>query len=263
MTARLHGIRAITFDFGNTLVPVDRATLATVVRRTAEGLAGTLGIADLEAFLRVWGEEQARQFREEVPYLREVDLEQRLVRVLARMRGMPDPGPDERWDDAAASALSTPDEVAGGVDAYSRTFVDLVAAAPEAFGVLERLHARGFRLGILSNWPLAVTIDRFAARAGWLPFLSAIVVSQRVGTIKPNPAIFAVAAELLGATPVELLHVGDDWAQDVVGARRAGWRVAYLRDSQRDSPLPTSEPGADVKADVVLERLADLEGSLA
>ncbi len=44
---------------------------------------------------------------------------------------------------------------------------------------------------ILSNWPLAVTIDRYVEAAGWAPHVRAIVVSQRVGTIKPDPAIFA------------------------------------------------------------------------
>ena len=43
-----------------------------------------------------------------------------------------------------------------------------------------------------------------------------------------------------------ILHVGDDWAADVVGASQAGWRTAYLRDRQHDTPLPTSERGAQL-----------------
>ena len=58
-------------------------------------------------------------------------------------------------------------------------------AVDDARSTLERLSARGFRLSILSNWPLALTIDRFAENEGWTPFLGAIVVSQRVGFIKP------------------------------------------------------------------------------
>ena len=63
--------------------------------------------------------------------------------------------------------------------------------------LLARLAPR-YRLAILSNWPLAVTIDRYAEAAGWAPYLRAIVVSQRVGAIKPHPAIFAAALEALG-----------------------------------------------------------------
>jgi HAD superfamily hydrolase (TIGR01509 family) len=259
----LDGVIAITFDFGNTLVRVDRATLAEVVARTAERIVADARLPDVHSFVAVWAEEQGRQFREDVPELREVDLEQRLARVLARFRGMSAPPVDVRWDDRAAAALSEPAEIHAGIDAYSRTFVELVPPLPDASGILARLRSRGFRLGILSNWPSAITIDRFVEAAGWSPLLSAIVVSQRVGTIKPSPRIFAVAAEALGAQPSELLHVGDDWVQDVLGAKAAGWRAAYLHDHQGDTPLPTSAPGAGEAADLVLERLTDLEGCLS
>ena len=99
---------------------------------------------------------------------------------------------------------------------------------PRSGPLLARL-APSYRLAILSNWPLAATIDRYVEAAGWAPHLAAVVVSQRVGTIKPHPAIFAAARDALGdPVPSEILHVGDDWAADVVGAKRAGWRAAWL-----------------------------------
>ena len=42
MTGTLAGIEAITFDFGNTLVPVSRAALRRVVELTADGVVATL-----------------------------------------------------------------------------------------------------------------------------------------------------------------------------------------------------------------------------
>jgi len=97
----------------------------------------------------------------------------------------------------------------------------------------------------------------------------AIVVSQRVGTIKPDPAIFRAAEAALGAQGQAILHVGDDWAADVVGAKRAGWRAAWLRGQQVDSPLPSSRRGqathggdGDVVPDLELDRLLDLEAAL-
>jgi len=133
--------------------------------------------------------------------------------------------------------------------------------------LLGRLAGR-FPVAILSNWPLAATVDRYAEAAGWTSHLAAIVVSERVGTIKPHPAIFRAAeAALAGSAapppPAAILHVGDDWAADVVGAATAGWRTAYLRDRPADSPLPGSLPDARVVPDLVLARLADLEGALA
>jgi HAD superfamily hydrolase (TIGR01509 family) len=251
-------IRAVTLDFGNTLVPVPDGALREVVAETARAIATTLGPFDEEEVQRTWSDERARQFREEVPELREVDLAQRLCRILARLRGMPAPPPDVRWDDRAADLLSDATERAWAVDVYSRAFVARLPPAPDADRVLASLAPR-YQLAILSNWPLATTIDRYVDAAGWSPYLRAVVVSQRVGTIKPHPAMFAAARDALGSPgPDEILHVGDDWAADVVGAKLAGWRAAYLGDRPRDSPLPGSERDDTVRADVELDRLGDL-----
>ncbi len=256
-------IEAITLDFGNTLVPVPAAGLRVVVAETARSMAARLGPFDADEVLRLWGEERERQFREEVPQFREVDLAQRVARILARLRGMPPPASEARWDDAAAAALSDPGEVAWVLDVYSRGFVAALPPVPGASALLARL-ALQYRLAILSNWPLAVTIDRYVEAAGWAPHLAAVVVSQRVGTIKPHPAIFAAARAALGNPPTgAILHVGDDWAADVVGAKGAGWLAAYLASRPGDSPLPGSGRGDTVVADVELATLSDLEPALA
>lgn len=265
--SRLDGIQAVTFDFGNTLVPVSRADLGAVVDALARQVARRSGV-DRAAFLGAWSEERDRQFREEPPRFREVDLAVRLRRVLARLRGLDPPPAAEPWDDAAASALADPAEIAAALETYSAAFAEVIPPDPAIGALLARLGGAGLRLGILSNWPLAAAIDRYAEAAGWMPRLAAIVVSERVGVIKPHPRIFAAAQAALGAPghplpAATVLHVGDDWAADVVGGRRAGWRVAWLRFRPADSPLPASEPDEALEPDLVLERLGDLEAVLA
>jgi putative hydrolase of the HAD superfamily len=258
----LAGIGAITFDFGNTLLKVDRATLRAVVDATAREAVGRLGPFEVESFLDVWAEERDRQFREEVPNFREVDLGERLVRVLARLRGMAPPAVTERWDQPAAAALSAPDEIAWGVAAYSDAFVRHFAPDPAVSRTLAAL-AESRTLAILSNWPHAATVDRFVEAAGWAPLLAAVVVSQRVGTIKPHPAIFEAARTAIGnPDPASILHVGDDWAADVVGAAAVGWRVAYLVGGGHDSPLPTSSRDGTVEPDLEIASIHDLPGLL-
>jgi HAD superfamily hydrolase (TIGR01509 family) len=215
-----------------------------------------------EAFLAAWAEERERQFAEEVPAFREVDIAQRFGRVFARMRGLASPRPGERWDDEMAAAHSTPEEIASAVDAYVEAFIAALPPPGAVGPLLERLVPR-YRLGVLSNWPLAATIDRYVERAGWAPHLAAIVVSQRVGTIKPHPAMFHAAEAQLGSIePGTILHVGDDWLSDVVGAKRAGWRAAYLHARPEGSPLPSSVRDDEVEPDLELERLTDIEGHL-
>jgi HAD superfamily hydrolase (TIGR01509 family) len=256
--AGVDGLRAVSFDFGNTLVPVRRKDLRIVVERTTGAVADRCGPFDRGAFAAAWAEERERQFAEDVPAMREVDLTQRVARVLARMRGMPAPGREDRWDDPAAARLSTADEIDFAVDVYSAAFVESLPPPPEVGPLLARLADR-YVLGICSNWPLAATIERYVHAAGWAAHLRAVVVSQRVGTIKPDPRIFRVAESELGVVGPAVLHVGDDWAADVVGAKAVGWRVAYLRLRPVDSPLPSSPEGDDVRPDLVIDRLGDLE----
>jgi FMN phosphatase YigB (HAD superfamily) len=250
--------RAITFDFGNTLVPVDRASLRRVVDETARLVSERLGPFDRTEYLAIWHEERDRQFREEVPRFREVDLGDRFVRLLARLRGMPPPPPETSWDRSAAARRSEPAEIAWAVGQYGDAFVRLVPPPSSVKPLLQRL-AGNATLGILSNWPHAAVIDRYVEAAGWAAHLGPIVVSQRVGTIKPHPAIFVAARMALGdPPPATILHVGDDWAADVVGAAAAGWRTAFLRHRPADSPLPSSERDGSVAPDVEIDRLTDL-----
>lgn len=259
VTGRPLEVAGITFDFGNTLVRVDRAGIRAVVRATAAALANRGAIADTSAFLAAWVAERDRQFRIQVPRLLEVDLTERVGHVLGALRGARVPtNDDQAWDDAATDGLVDPEEIRFAVDTYSDGFVATMPALPEADLTLRAVRAAGYRLGILSNWPLARTIDRYVEAHGWNELLTAVVVSQRVGRIKPHPAIFGAAATALGLPPDRLLHIGDDWAADVVGANRAGWRAGYLRGHQGDTPLPTSARDASVTADLELDSLAEL-----
>lgn len=255
------GLRAITFDFGNTLVPFPASPMASIVSRTAERAAGLLGCA-ADDWIEAWGEERLRQFDEDVPEGREADLDVRTVRVMARMRGRPVPGPGARWDDRALVGYAPADEVAGILGTYANAFLDSTPIPPAIGPMLERL-ALTYRLGLISNWPLALSIERFVEVAGWTPYLSSIVVSQRVGFIKPRPEIFRIAASELGvASGPAILHVGDDPGADVVGAAAVGWRTAWVRRKPEDSPLPTAAPAPDARPDLTLDSVLELERAL-
>ena len=149
---------------------------------------------------------------------------------------------------------------------YSRAFVDALPPPPGTTALLGRLAAR-YRLAILSNWPLAATIDRYAEAAGWSTSSPRSSCRSGSGPIKPHPAIFeAAAAALGGPPPASILHVGDDWDADVVGARRTGWRAAYLTGRPADSPLPGSArddaADPDLRPDLEIEDVFGLEAGL-
>jgi FMN phosphatase YigB (HAD superfamily) len=252
---------AITLDFGNTLVPFSAGSMADVVRLTAERSAGLVG-STADEFAHVWGEERLRQFAEDVPVGREADMDIRVTRVLARLRGKLMPPTGEHWDDAAVAGYSEPCEVAAILDTYANAFV---GSTPVPLGIgpmLERMSG-SYPLAILSNWPLALAIDRFVENAGWSRHLSAVVVSQRVGVIKPRPEIFERAAAELGVVSGPgILHVGDDLGADVLGAQGVGWATAWVRYKPEDSPLPAGPPARGAKPDLTIDSILGLEDAL-
>jgi len=254
-------IEAVTLDFGNTLVPFPRASMQGVLAATAERASDRWGFATDE-FARVWGEERLRQLAEEVPQGREANMDVRAARVLARFRGHPAPAAGQRWDDDEAAGWSAPGEVEAVLDDYAAAFVRLTPVPPEIGPLLELLASR-YSLAVLSNWPLAVAVERYIEAAGWSAHLSAVVVSQRVGSIKPWPEIFLASAGALNVrSGPRLLHVGDDLGADVAGAQALGWRAAWVRIRPEDSALPVAESSGGERPDLVVDRVIDLPRAL-
>lgn len=110
-------------------------------------------------------------------------------------------------------------------DALYVTMPDQWDAYEEAPHVLATLRRRGVRTAVLSN----VGIDPRPAleRCGLAGLYDAEVFSFEVGTVKPDRAIFQMAADALGLPPRELLMVGDS-PEDDTGAAHLGMRTLIL-----------------------------------
>ena len=120
----------------------------------------------------------------------------------------------------------------------------LTGALVDAYGLAERATLRAFpyvsetlrllrphfRLGVITNGPSAMQRDKLAALAleGWF---DEIVVDTEFGHPKPDPRIFAHAAQRVGLNAEELLFVGNSLEADVVGARAAGWRSVWAKEA--------------------------------
>ena len=111
---------------------------------------------------------------------------------------------------------------------------------PDSLPALQRITAR---------WPLASLTNGNAdlQRIGIHTHFTHHICARDSGVAKPDPRIFLAAAERLGVAPEQILHVGDDPAMDVAGARDAGLRTAWInRDGQ---PWP-AELGAPPELDL-------------
>lgn len=116
------------------------------------------------------------------------------------------------------------------VDEYRRHH-PTISLIPGVAELLEEMQQRGFRLGALSDGPLASQEAKAAALdlANWL---DPIVFTSALGPAYAKPAIagFEMIRQLWGIDPDRLLYVGDNPLKDFAGPRRLGWHTVRLRN---------------------------------
>lgn len=126
-----------------------------------------------------------------------------------------------------------------GEDWVERAYLEYFAARNEvecyadALPALERLAAQVPLISI-SNGNADLT------RIGLQRFFQFSVSAREFGTAKPHASIFHNACERLGLPPYEVLHVGDDTELDVLGARAAGLRSAWINRDGNHWPYPST-----------------------
>ena len=84
-----------------------------------------------------------------------------------------------------------------------------------------------YRLAILTNGS-PISQRRKLESTGILDLFELSVVSGEVGIDKPDSRIFDVMCDKLNVKPEDCLYIGDNYINDVLGARNAGWQAIYL-----------------------------------
>ncbi len=136
---------------------------------------------------------------------------------------------------------------------YESRFLELRSLMnPLDFAVLSELAHRGYRLGVVSEYPVVKKL--VALGLGNIPW-RAQVDCEQVGTLKPQPEVFLRGALELGLRPDQVMLVGDRLDADITGAAQIGMPSAWLK---------VRDPGYGGKAspDFVIQSLADLLGIL-
>ncbi len=103
---------------------------------------------------------------------------------------------------------------------------------------LEKLHQMNLRMGVVSNIDSTEELQKGLLDLKIEDFFSVLVASGDVGVVKPHPEIFRIASHELRLPPADLIHVGDLYAVDVMGANGAGLTGVLL---DRDDRLPGVE----------------------
>lgn len=83
------------------------------------------------------------------------------------------------------------------------------------------------------------------------PYFQHMVYSSQVGCAKPNRAIFDHALGLICVPPERVLHVGDSWREDVLGAQQAGLQALWLNRGVASARTPQIQNLAQLVSDPV------------
>lgn len=147
------------------------------------------------------------------------------------------------------AGFALPDEAELRAEHARRNLWSVVA--PGAPGALDRLRAAGVGLVLVSN--AAPDLPAFLGELDLARRFDHLVVSGILGVEKPDPRIFREALRVCGADPASVVHAGDLYEIDVVGARSAGIRGVLVDPSgtRTDADCPRFPSFAAV-ADAVL-----------
>lgn len=229
-------IRAVVFDFGQTLV--DSADgFRAAEKETQQKACAALGLGAAEGFLEVYRDIRSR-FHARSDFSRKRILEELFLHYGRK----PDSALLERWEAE-----------------YWKKIKGMTRIFPEAEAVLAALQGR-YRLALITNaqGQTETGKHRLGNYPGLMGFFSVIVVAGE-GDVpaKPDSRPFCLCLDQLGIDPGEAVYVGDDWRIDVCGSEAVGMHPVWLRHRS----LRRNWPQVETETPVIgsLERLLDIE----
>jgi HAD superfamily hydrolase (TIGR01549 family) len=218
-------VQGVLFDFGGTL---SKQQAPSVIQKILSDEGTSCSIELLERALELAWEEDAlnatrSEFRgftrpnEETEYLR-------LNRMILNHAGVKHNGEHlarlihEKWAEYAS------------------------AVAREAFEdvnpCLKKLNQTDLKMGVVSNIDSAQELQKGLSDLNITSYFGALVASGEVGFAKPHPEIFRIAGHELHLPTASLVHIGDLYAVDVIGAQSAGVTGILI---DREDKLPNVE----------------------
>lgn len=134
---------------------------------------------------------------------------------------------------------------------------DEVWAVPGAEEVLLSLQ-KEFRLVVGTNATdsNAFQVGKALERVNLKKPFHAIFTARELGAHKPDLEFFRQIESVLGMHPKQIVMVGDKFSEDILGAKRAGWKAIWY------NPKGESAPGLLPLQDGEIQQMSDLPESL-
>ncbi len=92
----------------------------------------------------------------------------------------------------------------------------------DAMTTIALLHARGYRMGLVSNGADDANTQSLVDKLGARRYFEVVLSSAAIGMRKPNPQIFNIALQAMHLPANRAVLVGDTLGADILGAQHAG-----------------------------------------
>lgn len=136
---------------------------------------------------------------------------------------------------------------------YSKYQMD-IELIPEMKQLLEWSRHNNGQKGIITNGPAGHQRKKII-RLGLYEWIEEnhIFISEEVKVSKPDIHIFYLVQEKLSLNPEATYYIGDSYRNDVIGAKRAGWKAIWINCRKR--PLPDD---SNIRPDYTISEYREL-----
>lgn len=114
-----------------------------------------------------------------------------------------------------------------------------IQLVPDVEKTFQYCKKNNIKIGIITNGPELHQQSKInqLGLSRWIPFEN-IFISSREGVAKPDKKIFMIAEKKMNLNSKDTYFIGDSFANDIVGAKNAGWKSIWI--NRRNKKLPNN-----------------------
>ena len=205
-------IKGIVFDLYDTLIHLENEEY----RRLEELFAAEVGV-DYDTYRTTWRKYMPHRMKGDIKTLRD------MVEVLLKDLKLP----------CNSRKLNKLEQM------QINTLMSTIRFYHDVDNLLSSLKDRGLTLTLLSN--TSHNSENVLEIIPWMHHFEHVVLSHKIGIIKPDPRIYLIALTNMGLEPNKCLFVGDGGSMELDGAANVGMVTAKVMQPGQNQTFSRSE----------------------
>ncbi len=250
MESWLSGIKVFSFDLGYTLfdyIGMTKSSLLAQRNLLIKSLSDAkIQISDENRFWEMYKEVDEEIYHQKLASLQDSKYIYPRLEITLNRLGYPIPKTEELISIIAPMANFK----------FSHENLLIESRVTELLGFLQE---KNFKIILISNFPERVGpgqphfLEKLLKHHDLYQYFDNVIVSGEYELSKPNPAIFQLALDNLGIQPHEMVHIGDDFHADILGASNLGMYTIWVKH-----PHHLTASSTDYQPSLTISRIAEL-----